>query len=367
MNTKLAPSVFAVKQEYHIMMYVEEPSLMWVRMGDKKYYDEANGILRSNTQVHRVIVPMEELNAAGAYTVCLRKVVERKPYFPEIEETQEYTYEFRPVPLDGPVRTYHIADAHNWVEGPVAATKAYGDIDFLILNGDIPDHSGTIENCVTIYEIASEVTGGHIPIVFARGNHDMRGLLAERFCELTPTDNGKSYYTFRLGNIWGMILDCGEDKVDEHEEYGGTICCHAFRERQTAFIQDVIANAKEEYAADDVKYRMVIAHHPFMVKQRAPFDIEQELYGEWARFIGENICPNVMISGHMHYVDIVKPGDEKDLFGQQFPVVIGSDIKQNHEYYAGAGLMFDGADTVATFTDCLGEVVREEKLSKLCI
>lgn len=362
MNTILTPAVFAVKQEYHIMMYVSEPSLMWVQVGDKKYYDEANGILRSNTQVHRAIVPMEELNAAGAYTVCLRKVIERKPYYPEIEETQEYTYEFCPVPLEEPVRAYHIADTHNWVEGPVAAAKAYGDIDFLIFNGDIPDHSGCIENCVTIYEIASKVAEGRIPIVFARGNHDMRGLLAERFCELTPTDNGKSYYTFRLGNIWGMILDCGEDKVDENGEYGGTICCHAFRERQTVFIQGVIARAKEEYSADDVKYRMVIAHHPFTVKQRAPFDIEEELYGEWASLIAKNIRPTLMLSGHMHYLDIVRPGNEKDLYGQQFPVVVGSAIKANHEYYAGAGLMFDEADTVVTFTDCLGETVREEKL-----
>lgn len=362
MNTKLTPAVFAVKQEYHIMMYVSEPSLMWVQVGDKKYYDEANGILRSNTQVHKAIVPMEELNAVKSYTVCLRRVIERKPYYPEIEETQEYTYEFKPVPLTGAVRAYHIADAHNWVDGPVAAAKTYGDIDFLILNGDIPDHSGCIENCVTIYEITSAITGGQIPIVFARGNHDMRGLLAERFCELTPTDNGKSYYTFRLGNVWGMILDCGEDKVDENGEYGGTICCHAFRERQTAFIQDVIAHAEEEYAADDVKYCIVIAHHPFTVKQRVPFNIEETLYGEWASMIAQNIRPTVMISGHMHYLDIVRVGDEKDLFGQPFPVVVGSDVKSNHEYYAGAGLMFEGTNTVVTFTDCLGHVVREENL-----
>ena len=34
--------------------------------------------------------------------------------------------------------------------------------------------------------------------------------------------------TFRLGNLWGILLDCGEDKNDDRPEYGGTICCHAF-------------------------------------------------------------------------------------------------------------------------------------------
>lgn len=362
MNTNLTPAVFAVKQEYHIMMYVSEPSLMWVQVGDKKYYDEANGILRSNTQVHRAIVPMEELNAAKSYTVCLRKVIERKPYFPEIEDVKEYTYEFRPVPVEGPIRTYHISDAHNWVEGPVAATKAYGDIDFLIFNGDIPNHSGCIENCITIYQIASRITDGRIPIVFSRGNHDMRGLLAERFCELTPTDHGRSYYTFRLGNVWGMVLDCGEDKVDGNEEYGGTVCCHAFRERQTAFIKDVIAHAKEEYVAEDVKYRMVIAHVPFTVEQKVPFNIEKELYAEWVQLIGQNICPTVMISGHMHCLDVVRPGDEKDAYGQTFPVVVGATVKPDHEYYAGAGLSFEGTHTEVSFTDSLGQCVRTHLL-----
>lgn len=357
---QVAPAVFAVKSKYQIMLYVTEPSLMWVRVGDKKYYDEANGILRSNTQVHRVIVPMEELDAAKSYTICLRKVVERKPYYPEIEEVCQYTYEFCPVPTEGSIRTYHIADAHNWVDGPADAAKVYGDIDFLILNGDIPDHSGCLENCITIYEIAATVTKGRIPIVFSRGNHDMRGLLAERFCELTPTDNGKSYYTFRLGNVWGIVLDCGEDKNDENVEYGGTICCHVFRERQTKFLREVIAHAKEEYLAEGVMHRLIIAHNPFTIKQRDPFNIENDIYGEWVQLINKNICPTVMISGHMHYLDIVKPGDESDVYGQTFPVVIGSDIKANHEYYAGVGLQFAANQTVVTFTDSLGQTVREE-------
>lgn len=362
MNTKLSPAVFAVNQEYHIMLYEAAPSLMWISVGGKKYYDESNGILRSNTQVHRVIVPMEELDGVKEYTVFMRKVIDRKPYFPEFEDVLECTYEFQPVGLEKPVRAYHISDTHNWVEGPVTAAKAYGEIDFLIMNGDIPDHSGCIENCITIYKIASEVTGGRIPIVFARGNHDMRGLLAERFCELTPTDNGKSYYTFRIGNVWGMILDCGEDKVDKHEEYGGTICCHEFREKQTKFIEKVICRAEEEYLADNVKYRLVIAHNPFVMRNKYPFDIENEIYSEWVRLINDNIRPTVMISGHTHSLDIIRPQDEKDAYGQSFSVVVGSSLNKNQDYYAGAGLAFDENETIVTFTDSFGKVVREEKL-----
>ena len=73
-RTELAPAVFAVNQDYHIMLYPSRPCLMWVKVGDKIYYDESNGILRSCTAVHRVIVPMQELDEAKKYVVCLRYI-----------------------------------------------------------------------------------------------------------------------------------------------------------------------------------------------------------------------------------------------------------------------------------------------------
>ena len=92
----------------------------------------------------------------------------------------------------------------------MAAAKAFGDIDFLILNGDLPDHSGDIKNFTAIHRIVAEITDGEKPVVFSCGNNGMRGIYAENIEEHTPTDKGNSYYTFRLGSIWGMVLDCGE-------------------------------------------------------------------------------------------------------------------------------------------------------------
>ena len=65
----------------------------------------------------------------------------------------------------------------------MAAAKAFGDIDFLILNGDILDHSGDPSKFANIYIICSEITGGNIPVVFSRGNHDLRGNYAEKFAD----------------------------------------------------------------------------------------------------------------------------------------------------------------------------------------
>ena len=268
------PTVFAVGDEYQIMLPVKGESLMWVQVGEECYYDESNGILRSKTGIHRMCVPMQELDRAGEYTIYERKVINRTAYCPAIAKPCSKTFKFKPVPQENP-KAYHIADAHNEEQRPIAAALAYGDIDFLILNGDIPNHSGTVKNFGTIFRLCSDITKGEIPVVFARGNHDMRGKCAESIAMYTPSYNGNTYYTFRIGGIWGMVLDTGEDKDDGHIEYGGTVCCHAFRKRETRFIEKVIANADNEYNAEGVTHRLIIAHNPFTCVLKPPFNIER--------------------------------------------------------------------------------------------
>lgn len=349
---KTSPAVFAVGREYQIMAPVTGNSLFWVEIDGESFYDEQNGIMRSICSTHRVKVPMEVLDSAGEYTVCEREIIDRKPYFPETKETVKTAYKFYPVPHEN-ARAYHIADTHSQIAIPVEAADLFGKIDLLIMNGDIPDHSGEIENYDTIYKIADVLTGGRIPIVFARGNHDMRGYFAELMAEHTPNLNGNTYYTFRLGSIWGLVLDCGEDKDDSNAEYGFTVSCHKFRMRQTEFIKEVISNKKAEYKAKGVKHRIIVCHNPFTYIQEPPFDIEKEIYGEWAKLIKDNIKPELMICGHVHKLFVSKPGDKWDSLGQPCTVISGSDIRE--DYHAGCGIVFSNPPK-AKFLESNGNV-----------
>lgn len=349
---KTSPVVFAVENEYQIMVYVNEPCLFWVKVGDEEYYDESNGIMRSMLDVHRVHVPMEALDAAGEYTVCVRPIIERKPYFTETEAVKEYKFSFYPV-KGNKVRAYHIADAHNRVEGPVAAAKAYGEIDFIILNGDDIDHSGDPSKFELIYQICDKLVGGTKPVIFSRGNHDLRGNFAENFADYTPNYLGNTYYTIRLGNLWFVLLDCGEDKPDDHPEYGFTVACHVFRKRQTEFLKKVLK--KKEFEAEGISHRMVITHNPFTYVIPAPFDIEQDIYKEWIGLLRE-MKLDAMLAGHLHEAIIVQPGDEYDAHKMQnFPVVIASLLKG--DYYAGCGLEFGKDGIEVTMTDSEGNVL----------
>ncbi|MCI8331223.1 MAG: metallophosphoesterase [Clostridiales bacterium] len=332
------PSVFVVGEEYHICALVDKECTMWVTIGDRTFYDHSNGILRSGRFLHKVIVSQQVLDSVGEYTVHCREIVERKPYYTECAEVESSSYAFRPV--RGPeIHIINLADSHNLVKEPIACGSYFGDkLDLLILNGDIPNHSGKLEYFKAIYQIAGGITKGQAPCLFSRGNHDTRGIYAENIEEYTPTDHGKSYFTFKLGDVWGLVLDCGEDKPDENPEYGHTICCHAFREEETAFIDEVIA--KGEYK--DAKYRLIVCHHPFTYEVYPPFNIEQDLYASWAKKL-KAIDPTVMLCGHIHTCIFDEPGGYYDSLGQPCKLLCSSYVRDGGE---GNSLHVCGALTI---------------------
>lgn len=355
-----APAVFAVGKSYQIMALVNRDTLFYVQIGDQVFYDHTNGVMRTLGRVKCVTVPAALLNEAGSYTVVCREMLDRKPYFPETGEAHSATYPFRAVPKEGPVHVYHLADTHGNLDLPVAAASYFGDaIDLLILNGDIPDHSGKVEHFHLIYQLADAVVGGQRAVVFSRGNHDMRGYFAEQITEYSPTDRGNSYFTFRVGNVWGMVLDCGEDKPDDHDAYGYTNAGHAFRMAQTAFIKRVIADAANEYAAEGVTHRLVIAHNPFTYTYGEPFNIEHDTYGEWADLLAAHVKPHALIAGHLHNDGVRPNGGELDKTGA-IPVIVGSYLRRDEAHHAtafrGAALTLTRGEILVELTDHTGAV-----------
>ena len=363
------PSVFAVNDSYQIFIPFNCEVIVSVIVGNNEYYDDSNGIMRSNTNIHKVEVPISELDTSGRYTLVYKKMIERKPYFPTSEEAKKLDFDFYPVKNNTNINIYHIADAHNIEEAVISAGSYFGNaLDLLILNGDIPNHSGKIENFNTIFKIASSITKGSIPTVFARGNHDTRGIFAENFGDYTPTDNGRTYYTFKLGSLWGLILDCGEDKPDDHPEYGGTVCFHRFRQKETDFIRRVIVNSNTEYNYPDVKHKLVICHIPFTHIQEPPFDIEQDIYREWTRLLREEIKPDLLLYGHIHITEIWRKDSDKDAYGQPCHAIVGSKPKKakegNDHHFTGCGITLREKNIEVVFNDDLGNIVSKEYIER---
>ena len=131
--------------------------------------------------------------------------------------------------------------------------------------------------------------------------------------------------------MWGIITDTGEDKADDRPEYGGVICCDAFRDEEEEWIKKVADEKAYENA--DIRYRILISHVPFFFKREAPFDIEKERFTRWGKLLDKTVKPHLMLSGHTHRTCISMPGSEWDALGQPCPIVVGSALekKENGE------------------------------------
>ena len=358
---KTDPAVFAVGREYRISALVNCESLVSVRIGEEYYYDNTCGVMNSLFESHSVSVPMDVLDTSGAYTVCVRPIKSRKPYFTETDDVEEYSYSFYPVPASN-ARAYHISDAHGKVAEPICAAKTFGNVDFLILNGDLLNHSDDKSDFINIYEICAGITRGEKPVVFSRGNHDMRGKYAELLHLYTPTYHGRTYYTFRLGSIWGVILDCCEDKDDMNVEYGFTVACKAYRRSQTEFLKGIVNNSESEFSAENVRTRLVISHKPFCEVTKPPFDIETDVYSTWAELL-KNVSPHLMIHGHTHSPELRPASHARDTLGQPCCAVIASGT--DNGYFSGYGFVFGDDCIKCILTDSEGRVLSTDTVYKV--
>ena len=350
------PTVCAVGNEYQIMIPVNQETLMRIEVGGDSFYDESNGIMRSACSVHRIAVPQKKLDVFRSYTVCYRIVRERKPYFTETEDEIRINFPFRPLLPDArKIRIYHLADAHSLIDIPIKTASYWGkDLDLLVMNGDMVMDCGSLEYIAAPYRISGAVTKGEIPVLYARGNHDLRGVLAEKYAEMTPSKDGKTYYSFRVGPLWGISLDCGEDKTDDHAAYGNTICCHSFRLKETDYLKKITEFPDTEFNAPDVRFRIVLSHVPFPQNLKDPFNIEIPLYTEWCHILKTKIKPDLMLSGHMHKCYVIRPGDSLDHKGTPCPVVVGSFVDWEDKKYAGAAIELtpEKAEIFFTNQDC---------------
>ncbi|MBQ6018974.1 MAG: metallophosphoesterase [Clostridia bacterium] len=337
------PAVFAAGETYCIYARVRIACAFAVEVDGKRYYDHSNGVKRTATRIHCASVPRAALDRAKKYTVVIEPLILRLAYRSKFAEAQTFDFVFRPVPADD-INIYHIADTHGRAGHAVLSAKNFGRrIDLLILNGDIVNSSERVSDFDTIYRLCDGITHGNIPVICSRGNHDLRGKAAEKMWEYMPSVNGKTYFSLRTGNIWALVLDCGEDKDDSHEEYGGANCCHDFRVEQTEYIKKVIAEAANEYEAAGVQYKFVIVHNPFTHVDKAPFDIEKELYDEWTALLREYIKPDLIFAGHYHRCFVSRPGDGFDSRGEPCPVIVGS-MPDGNSSFTGCGVTLGGEE-----------------------
>ena len=349
------PTVFVIGDSYEILVYAEAPGLFSLRVGDELYYEENSGVLSSERLFVKIRVPQAALDAEGSYTVIYRKTILRRAYFSQFEDALTETFAFRPVPSEGDIHIYYTADVHYHFGTAERTLTYFGDeLHLLIANGDL----GEVEkesDYLDVCRFLGNVTGGTIPVVMVRGNHDTRGHLSERFTDYFPADGKKTYFTFTLPALSGIVLDCGEDKWDNHEEYGGghngelvyngTNVFERYRREETKFLR----------ALEIKKDRPILAiSHicPSMTTKNKGdiFDIERETYAEWNRELAR-LGGDVMLTGHLHKTFVLERGDERATTENPYPVIVGSSMTYSGDTIVGTAITLRRDGLTYKFTD----------------
>lgn len=336
------PAVFVVGEDYVITFLTNGNGLGTIKIGDIEYYEDNSGILATGKNIFRVTIPQAVLDDKCGYTICFRRLIVRRSYYSQLEEAKTAFFAFRPLKKTEDIHLYHLADVHNKTDFALQCASYFGDtLDVLILNGDITE-CNKIEDFEQMLCLAGQITHGSLPILFTRGNHDTRGTLAELGNNYYPVSGGKNYYTFTLGPLCGVLLDCGEDKLDYHTEYGGVNAFEPYRRCETAFLQKTtLPKGKIPFAVSHIC--------PVLTSPEGEkiFQIEEDVYQAWNQEL-ERMGIAFMLCGHLHRKFVLPSGDDCGGIAHHYPVIVGSETAEDDLWGTAITLGAGGMTTVFT-------------------
>ncbi len=184
------------------------------------------------------------------------------------------------------------------------------DYDFVVFNGDCIDDPKDHNQATGFIQVLTEaVNGSSIPTMFIRGNHEIRNAYSIGLRKHLDYVGGRTYGAFNWGDTRIVVLDCGEDKKDDHREYSGLNDFTSLRMEQVDFLRKELAS-KEFKKAD----RRILFHHI-------------PIYG----MLGGNLCEplwrplldkapfDVAFNAHVHKFAFHPVGSSEN----NYPVVIG--------------------------------------------
>ena len=187
--------------------------------------------------------------------------------------------------------------------------------DFVCLNGDLATQ---IETPETLWDAclasASEIlTPAGIPLAAVRGNHENRGVYSGCWSDFFPTPTGETYYTFRRGPVFFLVLDGCEDKPDSDIRYYGLGDWDAYRQREAAWLKEVVRS--EEFRTAPV--RIVLIH--MIPGGEASWYGEQQIRRLFVpELVGKGI--DLMLCGPYHRYQWIDDGSR----GVDFPILVNS-------------------------------------------
>lgn len=285
--------VYAVEDTYQIVFSTSAKSIGWVEIDGKRYNDLFAGSMQSEDLVHKIEVPQEVLDAAKSYSIHAKKVLYRGPFGGYLGKEISEAYSFKPVDTSDGLVYYNLSDVHSAIKGASKTASFVENLDFITILGDTVSMIDRYSDVQLANKLAHLITKGEIPVVYARGNHEIKGKYAQELYKYVGSKNQEFFYDFKLSDVYGIVLDIGEDHDDSWWEYYGTADFVTYQEKQTKMLQQIINQKKAEGA----KYTLVACHIP-IVFVNARHNHEQVKH-TWTSLLNQ-IQPDLAVYGHQH-------------------------------------------------------------------
>ena len=345
------PAVYVIGDEYEIAIALSAFGRVEVQIGNNVFFEENSGVLPTERLYAKIRVPQSILDSFGKYKILFQKTLERKSYWSTMAEPEAVEYSFKPIDENKDINIYYIADVHYHFEAAKKIASYFGDdTDAYIFNGDIGEVQ-TADDYLDVCRLVGEISGGSVPVVFVRGNHDTRGHLPEIYTDYFPANLKDTFFTLKIGPINAIALDLGEDKADSHTVYGGYNAFHSFRLKEERYLKSLVDQGKN--------FDLAISHIPPSYTAEthdSVFNIEGELYEKFNKHLCD-LGVKAMVSGHWHKAFVLEKNDKKSLRPHDFPIIVGS--VTDDDYIAGAALTFKKDRLLVKFTDSNHAVLEE--------
>jgi endonuclease/exonuclease/phosphatase family metal-dependent hydrolase len=304
-----------------IMWETTIPAYSWVEYGT----DTTNlsrkrliidGQAEFNESIHKIRLENLTPGQTYYYRVCSQEILQYKAYskkFGNTAKSEFYSFTMPQADTDS-FTAVIFNDLHQRANVFQALLKQVEnvDYDFVVFNGDCIDDPANHAQATRFVKLLTEgVHGDRTPTLFIRGNHEIRNAYSIGLRKHFDYVGGKTYGAFNWGDTRIVMLDCGEDKTDDHREYSGLNDFTQLRQEQVGFLQQELAS-KTFKKADK---RILIHHIPLYGCHNLCKELWEPLMKK-APF-------HVAINAHTHKF----AHHPKSFLGNNFPVIIGGGNK----------------------------------------
>ena len=308
-----------------VMWETTVPAYCWVEYGTdttqlKRARTIVDGQVVCNNYLHKIRIDGLQPGQKYYYRVCSQEILLYQAYKKVFGNTAQSAFsEFTLPATDTDSFTAVVFnDLHQHTQTFRALCQQIKNVnyDFVVFNGDCVDDPVDHNQATSfISELTEGVCGDRIPTFFMRGNHEIRNAYSIGLRDHYDYVGDRTYGSFNWGDTRIVMLDCGEDKPDDHWVYYGLNDFTQLRNEQVDFLKKELSSKEFKKAGK----RVLINHIP--------------LYGN----DGKNLCANlwtkllekapfnISLNAHTHKYAYHPKGE----LGNNYPVIIGGGYKMD--------------------------------------